>query len=269
MSYKVLFSHANGYPAGSYRLLTETIGRQCETRPFDHRPLWGEPPPGQFLSWQTYASDLIERIETDGAGPVWLVGHSMGAASGILAAARRPDLFAGIVALDPVLVPTRIWAWSVLINRLMPDAMPIVKRALARPHEFDDVDSAFAFYRGKRVFSAISDEVLRDYVEAGHTVNAAGQACLRYSGAWEACVYRSVPRMTPALRALTCPVHIVAGDTSNVLTPATLEWARRLNPRISSVMLPGGHLLPLESPGLCAEQTLAFIDGQGSQACES
>ena len=38
----------------------------------------------------------------------------------------RPDLFAGIVALDPVLVPTRIWAWSVLINRLMPDAMPIV-----------------------------------------------------------------------------------------------------------------------------------------------
>ncbi|GIR69562.1 MAG: hypothetical protein CM15mP74_08130 [Halieaceae bacterium] len=105
MSYRVIFSHANGYPAGSYRVLTEAIGTQYSIRPFDHRPLWGEPPPGQFLSWQTYANDLIERIEADQAGPVWLIGHSMGAASGILAAARRPELFAGIVALDPVLVP--------------------------------------------------------------------------------------------------------------------------------------------------------------------
>ncbi|GIR69564.1 MAG: hypothetical protein CM15mP74_08150 [Halieaceae bacterium] len=45
---------------------------------------------------------------------------------------------------------------------------------------------------------------------------------LRYSGAWEACVYRSVPRMTPSLSALTCPVLIVAGDASTVLTPAIL-----------------------------------------------
>ncbi|GIR69563.1 MAG: hypothetical protein CM15mP74_08140 [Halieaceae bacterium] len=30
------------------------------------------------------------------------------------------------------------------------------------------------FTRGKRVFSAISDEVLRDYVEAGHAVSEGG-----------------------------------------------------------------------------------------------
>ena len=260
MSYRVIFSHANGYPAGSYRVLTEAVDTQYSIRPFDHRPLWGEPPPGQFLSWQTYANDLIERIEADQAGPVWLIGHSMGAASGILAAARRPELFAGIVALDPVLVPTRIWFWSVLVNRLMPSGMPIIKRALARPHEFDDLDAAFAFYRAKRVFSAISDEVLRDYVEAGHAVSEGGGVRLRYSGAWEACVYRSVPRMTPSLSALTCPMLIVAGDTSTVLTPAILEDVHQLNPRISSVVLPGGHLLPLESPEQCAEQALVFIE---------
>ena len=260
MSYRVIFSHANGYPAGSYRVLTEAVDTQYSIRPFDHRPLWGEPPPGQFLSWQTYANDLIERIEADQAGPVWLIGHSMGAASGILAAARRPELFAGIVALDPVLIPTRIWFWSVLVNRLMPSGMPIIKRALARPHEFDDLDTAFTFYRGKRVFSAISDEVLRDYVEAGHAVSEGGRVRLRYSGAWEACVYRSVPRMTPSLSALICPVLIVAGDTSTVLTPAILEGVHQLNSRISSVVLPGGHLLPLESPEQCAEQALAFIE---------
>ena len=260
MSHKVIFSHANGYPAGSYRVLTEAIGGYCDIESFDHRPLWGAPPPGPFLSWQTYASDLIERIEAYQAGPVWLVGHSMGAVSGILAAARRPELFAGIVALDPVLVPTRIWFWSVLVNRLMPSGMPIIKRALARPHEFDDLDSAFTFYRGKRVFSAISDEVLRDYVEAGHAVSEGGEVRLRYSGAWEACVYRSVPRMTPSLSALTCPMLIVAGDTSTVLTPVILQAVQQLNPRISSIVLPGGHLLPLESPDQCAEHALAFIE---------
>ena len=65
--------------------------------------------------------------------------------------------------------------------------------------------------------------------------------------------------MTPSLSALICPVLIVAGDTSTVLTPAILGGVHQLNPRISSVVLPGGHLLPLETPEQCAERALAFI----------
>ena len=107
---QLLFSHANGYPPDSYRVLltslSENLGEPVSTHA--HRPLVSDEPAPTFLTWQTYASDLINRIERDEQGPVWLIGHSMGAASAVLAAARRPDLFAGIVALDPVLVPTRI-----------------------------------------------------------------------------------------------------------------------------------------------------------------
>jgi pimeloyl-ACP methyl ester carboxylesterase len=71
--------------------------------------------------------------------------------------------------------------------------------------------------------------------------------------------------MTPSLGALTCPVLIVAGDTSAVLTPSILEGVHQLNPRISSVVLPGGHLLPLESPKQCAEQALAFIEAHDKE----
>ena len=46
MSNEVIFSHANGYPAGSYRALTQAIGRERGIQPFDHRPMWGDPPPG-------------------------------------------------------------------------------------------------------------------------------------------------------------------------------------------------------------------------------
>ena len=108
---KLLFSHANGYPPGSYRILLNALGEYLgqPVSTHAHRPLVSSEPAPTFLTWQTYASDLIGRIEGDEQGPVWLIGHSMGAASAILAAARRPDLFSGIVALDPVLVPTRIW----------------------------------------------------------------------------------------------------------------------------------------------------------------
>ena len=137
--------------------------------------------------------------------------------------------------------------------------MPIVKRALARPHQFSTHQAAFEFYRTKRVFRGISDDVLMDYVVAGHRTLEDGQVGLRYSGEWEACVYRSVPRMTGALKRLSCPMLVIAGDQSDVLPARTLEWVGGLNPNIQTMTLNGGHLLPLESPQACAEAVLDFV----------
>ena len=258
---QLLFSHANGYPPDSYRVLltslSENLGVPASTHA--HRPLISDEPPPTFLTWQTYASDLIERIEGGEQGPVWLIGHSMGAASAVLAAVRRPDLFAGIVALDPVLVPTRIWFWARVFSFFKPDAVPIVKRALARPHVFANSDAAFDFYRGKTVFAEVSDTVLMDYVAAGHIVQPNGSVTLRHTGAWEACIYRSVPRMTGALKKVACPVLIVAGDSSDVLNAERLSWAKAINPAMEIQSLAGGHLLPLEAPEACANSAAEFI----------
>ena len=256
-----LFSHANGYPPDSYRVLlaslSENLGLPVNTHA--HRPLVSNEPPPTFLTWQTYAADLIERIEGEARGSVWLVGHSMGAASAVLAAARRPDLFAGIVALDPVLVSTRVWFWARVFSFFKPDAVPIVKRALARPHVFESSNAAFDFYRGKKVFAQVSDIVLMDYVAAGHIAQPDGSVTLRHTGAWEACIYRSVPRMTGALKAVACPVLIVAGESSDVLTAERLSWAKAINPAMEIQSLAGGHLLPLEAPEACANAAADFI----------
>lgn len=258
----LIFAHANGYPPGSYRCLLEAVGEGLGqvVATHTHRPLVTNDPAPRFLSWQEYASDLIVRIERDGNGPVWLLGHSMGAACGVLAAARRPDLFIGIVAFDPVLIPTNLWFWSRVFNSIKPDGIPIVKRALGRPHTFESHQGAFDFYRGKRVFESVRSEVLMDYVTAGHSADSEGTVTLRHSGAWEACIYRSVPRMSPSLRALPCPLHIIAGESSEVLTSNTLRWARKLNDQVSEQYLPGGHLVPLEAPEACASATVAFLD---------
>ena len=140
-----------------------------------------------------------------------------------------------------------------------PDAVPIVKRALARPHVFESSDAAFDFYRGKRVFAGVSDTVLMDYVAAGHITQPDGSVTLRHSGAWEACIYRSVPRMTGALKAAACPMLIVAGETSDVLNAERLSWAKAINPAVEIQSLVGGHLLPLEAPEASAKAATGFI----------
>jgi len=256
---KAYFAHANGYPSGSYRALLSELTPALDVIAIEHRPLWSDEPAPTFLSWQVYADDLIQRIEEDAGYPVWVIGHSMGAASAALAAAKRPELFLGIVALDPVLIPSKIWFWSLIYNRLKPNGIPMIAKALSRPHRFEDHQTAFDFYRSKRVFSNVDDEVLMDYVLAGHELAAGGGVSLRHPGAWEACIYRSVPRMTRALRGLTCPMAILAGADSNVLSSSRLEWAQNLNHRITTKIIPGGHLLPLEHPAECAREILDVI----------
>lgn len=259
MTTVAIFAHANGYPPGSYRSLLSGLAPAIDVRAVEHRPLWSDLPAPTFLSWQVYADDLIQRIEEHSQDPVWVIGHSMGAASALLAAVKRPELFLGIIALDPVLIPSKIWFWSLIYNRLKPNGIPMIAKALSRPHHFEDHQTAFDFYRSKRVFSNVDDDVLMDYVLAGHALAADGSVSLRHSGAWEACIYRSVPRMTRALRGLTCPMSILAGADSNVLSADRLRWAQNLNRRITTKIIPGGHLLPLEHPAKCAREILDII----------
>ena len=254
-----VFSHANGYPSGAYTPLFNALEERGlpDITPFDHRPLWSESPAPTFLSWQTYAQDLIDSL--DGLErPLWMVGHSMGAAAGVLANHRRPDLFAGLVLIDPVLPPTTVWLMARVMNFLRPNGTAIVQRALKRPHHFETLESAFAFYRGKRVFSEFSDEALKAYVVAAHSDDGEGVK-LRYSGAWEACVYRSVPNVAGALRSIDKPCLVVAGKQSYVLTSRTARWIRRCNQSIDIQSAAGGHLLPLEAPDRCADMIASFV----------
>ena len=60
-----MFSHANGYPPGSYRVLLEALEETMDAPVVRHahRPLMTDQPAPVFLSWHEYANDLIQRIE--------------------------------------------------------------------------------------------------------------------------------------------------------------------------------------------------------------
>jgi len=98
-----------------------------------------------------------------------------------------------------------------------------------------------------------------DYVSAGHVAQPGGSVTLRHTGAWEACIYRSVPWMTGSLKAVACPTLIVAGESSDVVNAERLSWVKVINPTVEIQSLSGGHLLPLEAPEACANAAADFI----------
>lgn len=184
----------------------------------------------------------------------------MGGAISVLIASKAPELVKGIVALDPVTINAPFLTFSKLAFRLWPNKPKMIKGALGRPHHFESHDAAFSFYRTKRAFAAIADKELMDFVLAAHAASNEGVS-LRYSGAWEACVYRSPPNLWRKIEKLKVPLHVVGGTSSYVITPSVADRLRAI-PRVDFHALEAGHLLPLEKPSETAALVRQFITEQ-------
>ena len=246
----VVFAHANGYPPGSYRQLLTPLADKFRVFTVEHRPFWTDQPAPARLDWEVYADDLLATLQRATQAPVFFMGHSMGAVISVLAALKKPQVCQGIVAIDPVLLPKRLWLPNQVLQRVGKD-LPMVRSALRRPGQFASHQAAFDFYRAKRPFRRFTDESLWDYVQEGHAELADGSVALRWSGAWEACVYRSAPPVIRRLRRLTLPMIGIVGAESEVIRPVSLAQWRRAQPRIAIESIPGGHLLPMENPAAC------------------
>ncbi len=255
----LVFAHANGYPVGSYRQFIDELLKQCRVTGFHQRPLWSPEAPPARLDWWRFADDLLETLETSQPGPVWMMGHSMGAVVAAKAASRRPELFRGLLLIDPVfLTPDTIAARAHLPDEVLDEA-PMIRKTLTRPNRFASREEAFDFHRGKRAFSDFSDQVLWDYVLAGTRLNEEGEYQLAYAREWEAAAYRSSPQVWEVLADITLPVLGLRGETSDTLSPEAFALWQQAQPQADLRVCSGGHLLPFERPLETAAEILDFL----------
>lgn len=253
----LIFCHANGFNAQSYRAVLEPAmdgtGRSAlalDLRGHGKTQLPTDVP--GLSSWQIFADDIADVFDQVVTGPVVLAGHSYGAVSGILALPRISDRVAGYVGFDPVLIP---WLFRQISKgsagrAYMKKRLPIANKAGQRKREFESLDAAFQRYQGRGAFKHVPDAVLRDYLAGGLRAveNRMELAC---HPDWEQAIFvaqsHNVFRCVPKLPDKS---HIVfAGARGRVSTKRQRQSIQRLQPNITvGFEAERAHLFPLEDP---------------------
>ena len=266
----IVFSHANSFPAGTYRSLIEAwraAGVRVHALPkFGHDPRFPV-----TSNWPNLRDQLIHFIDREVGGPAFLVGHSLGGYLSLMAAARRPDLAAGLVLLDsPVLSGWKARALQVakvagIGERLSPGH--VSKR---RRQHWPSAEAAFEHFAAKPAFARWAPGVLRDYIACGvERYGAEGHGTERHGGEHrlsfdrdvETAIYNALPhQLARTLRThpLRCAMAFVRGSESTEVRRVGLAATERLaQGRVSTIA--GSHLFPFEHPLETATEVLRLI----------
>ena len=255
------FAHANGFPAGSYTQFLALLSAQRDVFALDHRAVWENSPyqPRTNFKWHDAANDLIAAIEKFSPNGVIGVGHSLGATTTLLAAAKRPDLFKQILLIEPIIFPTRLfvqfaWMPAPLRARLI----GLAKRTLQRRETWASREEFVRALSGKSLFKGFSPEVLGDYAEHGlrQISDQTGEKLtLRFRKAWEAQVFMTPPYVWRKLKALQVPCVVWRGETSTTLPKVSWDKWAKVRPDLPVHVLPSlGHMAPLQNPQLMAQE---------------
>jgi pimeloyl-ACP methyl ester carboxylesterase len=243
------FSHANGFPAPSYRKMLEHLERDFRVGYIER--LGHDPRFKVTDGWPHLVEQLLEHIEHTYSEPVVGIGHSLGGYLTLKAAVRRPDLFRCIVVMDSP-IPTR-WAGTAfqmvkrlgLVDRVTPAGITRGRRA-----EWASAEEAIEHFRGKPSFRDFDPEALRDYVTLGMQQSGPGLR-LAFDPAVEYEIYRTIPHdAVREVHALRVPAGFVRGEHSSELQRRGLVRLRR---HFLVEQVPGGHLFPFERPALAAD----------------
>jgi len=261
----IIFSHANGFGAGTYTRLIEgwrTLGEEVRAvESYGHDP---NHPIGR--NWRGMTHQLLELIDSAGDSRIWLVGHSMGGYLSLIAGGQRPNRVRGIVLLDsPVISGWR--SGVVALTKAVGQMYRVSPAAVAttRRDHWASIEDAHRHFLEKKVFAAWHPEVLRSYIETGTEPDPADPTGtsrrLTFHRNVEAEIYATVPHwLIPYLRRhpLGGPVAFIGGRHSDVVRQAGLNATRRItHGRISSMA--GSHLFPLEHPDETVQEVLNWI----------
>lgn len=249
----LLFAHATGFNAETYRHILEPLARRlriaaCDQRGHGFSTLPATP--GLAKDWTIYRDDLVRILEQLGGGPAILSGHSMGGTVSLMTAAARPDLVRGLVLFEPVMIP-RFARLFMKLARLGggnpgPD---LADRAEQRRDTFPSFDAALKAYTGRGAFRTWPTETLADYLHGG-LVGDGDAMRLACKPSWEAETFRSTPYgVARFARGLSCPVTVVYGTINSTCHDSEVRVFRSAGAHV--VKADGAsHFLPMEYPEL-------------------
>jgi len=266
------FAHANGFTAGTYRQMLDSLAQARSVYALNHRATWMTSPknPQPQFDWSSAADDLIagldairlynQRNHLLGHGTTLQkfigIGHSLGAVMTLIAATRRPDLFEKIILIEPVLYPTA----SLYILKAVPLALryrylSLAKRTLLRRDVWTNHSDFVEYHASKPAFGGISQGVMYDYAQYGLKPHTDEHMAFVFPKTWEAHVFATIPNVWGHLKNLTVPCTCIrASDSERWVPPKSWDKWQKLRPDLPLLTLQGmGHLAPLQQPEKVAD----------------
>ena len=256
----LLFSHATGFHGLVWKPVADLLADRFRCLAIDYRGHGlSETPDLVGLSWSHMGDDAEAVVESHLIGRhriVHGVGHSMGGAALVLAAARRPRAFASLWLYEPVIVGPGVLPPSDAPN-------PMADSAARRRSSFASYGDALANFAAKPPLDQLHPDALEAYIRGGFVADGDGRVTLRCAPSTEAAVFRWAGESGAweVLPALDLPVAIAAGRHESTgpvaFAPPALEQLRR-GTLVERRHL--GHFGPLEDPSGIARDIATWVE---------
>ncbi|MBU2053531.1 MAG: alpha/beta hydrolase [Proteobacteria bacterium] len=221
--------------APAYRIVAPSF---CDHRETD--------PENGGLNWATLAEDTCRLCDALQFKRPFLVGHSMGSTVLVIANAFYGLSAAGMVLIEPILLPREFYQGPMRV-----DEHPLAAKAIRRTNFWRDRDEAMAYLHSRALFQAWDEEMLELYLRHGMTQGDNGGLRLACSPRREAALFMGGRHMDPwpLLPKISCPVLILEGEKSENRDFIDLDRVRSLIPDCERrVVKDAGHLIPMERP---------------------
>ena len=260
------WAHATGFHGRLYTPLLENLTGSFNVVAWDMRGHGASAEAAKssmVQSWEIYYRDLttfLENLEE----PIWLAGHSIGATTSIMAAARRPDKVLGLILAEPVIMDAWQGGMFWLAKRLRRSHRFALAAGAARLRSvFESHAMALSNYRGRGGFKTWPEAWLEAYVQHAF-VPQDDQVRLACSPDWESAIFANTEHNPwPGIRSVKCPVIALAAERQSTFSPAARKRFRTLQPSADVSVLSGTtHFLPMERPDAVCDAVLQVLSPQ-------
>jgi len=263
----LVFSHANGFNAFTYRSLLEPLSEKFRIVALDMRGhgLTTLPTERSLVRcWKVYRDDLLRFVAKLGDEPKILAGHSLGASASLMAAALRPEVARALVLLEPVMPSNKLaaLAWYAGIFGLEDKYLPLVPPAKRRRAKFTSREAAVASFRGRGAFRTWPDQMVADYVEGGTIEDGEGGFRLACAPQWEATNFSIYPfNLASSGRKVRAPMTVLYGTEHSTASDDLLRQLVKGHADARVVRVPGAsHFLPMEKPDLVRSEIVSAAE---------
>jgi pimeloyl-ACP methyl ester carboxylesterase len=260
------FLHANGFCSGTYAPLLKLLAQDLHIVASDIRGHGDSDSIGieRISHWDIFVNDLKNVAEQRMSPPVIGIGHSLGAVTTYLAAAKYPHLFSKIILIEPVILPKRILRLIALMKLFgIVGLIPHARIARKRKRIFENKDAAFMrFASGRGAFKTWSKDFIDAYLECGILEKDDEKAVLKCNPETEAQIFESVPLdVWKYADKIKCPVLAIRGyHSDSFYSDAASDLKKYIRDYELETVPNAGHFLPMEKPVECAKIIIRFLN---------